>query len=166
MASATKHARQVLADCEASVEELRSATQDTLRRRWLTTITLLRTVGHVLDKVDGQASAAHRAAIDAAHMELKKTRLPIFFEFIEDERNNVLKTYAFAVGGNVTIGIPAGDFFLADPDFSEHRTVVKKSRFEIRPVLSGHFVGRDPLSVIGEAVAFWHSYFDQIDRSV
>ncbi len=41
-------ARAVLDDCEAAFLELKSASQDTLRRRWFTTVALLRAVGHVL----------------------------------------------------------------------------------------------------------------------
>ena len=47
----TKHARAVLSDCEESLLDLHVAKQDSLRRRWVATVSLLRAVGHVLDKV-------------------------------------------------------------------------------------------------------------------
>jgi hypothetical protein len=90
-------ARLVLFDCEESLLELMKSKEDTLRRRWVATVSLLRSVGHVLDKVDGEASPTHRAVIDDLWPQLKRS--DIFAGFIDDERNNVLKQYRFAVGG-------------------------------------------------------------------
>jgi hypothetical protein len=39
------HARTVVADSEAALLELKNASQETLRRRWVATIALLRAVG-------------------------------------------------------------------------------------------------------------------------
>ena len=50
-------ARTVLDDYEAAFLELKDASQDTLRRRWFTTVALLRAVGHVLRNTDGNESS-------------------------------------------------------------------------------------------------------------
>jgi hypothetical protein len=75
------------------------------RPHWAGLVALLRSVGHVLDKVDGATDPRLRHAIDAAWKELSdsKPEPKIFWEFIEAERNNVLKTYTFSVGVGVTV---------------------------------------------------------------
>lgn len=60
-------------------------------------VALLRTVGHVLAKVDALASPDHAAAVNGLWITLKadKQSSAIFWSFIEEERNNLLKTYNF-----------------------------------------------------------------------
>lgn len=94
-AAVTEKARLVLADCEDELRELAGAHEaGAHRRRWFGCLALLRAVGHVLDKVDG-TNDAQLAPIIAVHYEnLKATRPAIFWDFIEDERNLVIKTYS------------------------------------------------------------------------
>lgn len=63
----TAAARRVLADCEAAVEMLENE-HDEQRWRvlWIGAMALLRVVGHVLRKVDGEIPR-QRAVIDAAY---------------------------------------------------------------------------------------------------
>ncbi|KGF69687.1 hypothetical protein LL06_09730 [Hoeflea sp. BAL378] len=67
------------------------------RLHWVSGLALLRTVGHVLAKVDALASPAHATAVDGLWATLKADRpsSAIFWSFIEEERNNLLKTYTF-----------------------------------------------------------------------
>lgn len=67
------------------------------RLHWVAGLALLRTVGHVLAKVDALASPAHAAAVDGWWSTLKADRQSsaIFWSFVEEERNNLLKTYTF-----------------------------------------------------------------------
>lgn len=64
---------------------------------WVAGLALLRTVGHVLAKVDAKTSPNHADAISALWKGLQEDRggAAIFWDFIERERNNLLKTYAF-----------------------------------------------------------------------
>jgi hypothetical protein len=91
----THKAREVLADCRLALQLLEEE-QDLQRWRihWAAAVALVRAVGHVLAKVDGQNPAIRREAdrlykmwkgASAAHL--------IFREFIEKERNNLLKEY-------------------------------------------------------------------------
>jgi hypothetical protein len=55
-----------LADALFAVEEAKLANeQGPWRIRWVSALTLLRLVGHVLDKVDAEQSEMHKAVIDA-----------------------------------------------------------------------------------------------------
>ena len=93
----TRAARQVLADCVIALEML-EAEQDLVRWRvhWAGALALLRAVGHVLHKVDG-ADPKVRRQIDIAYRRWKsqRTENAVFLEFIEQERNNILKEYRF-----------------------------------------------------------------------
>lgn len=69
------------------------------RMHWVYGVTMLRTVGHVLDKVDGVRSNLHRSAVSSFWRNWKSNRMQhwVFWEFIEQERNNLLKTFNFGV---------------------------------------------------------------------
>lgn len=64
---------------------------------WIAGIAALRIIGHVLDKVDSEKSAEHKAITSKWWQDLKSDREnnAIFWEFIEKERNSLLKTYTF-----------------------------------------------------------------------
>jgi len=67
------------------------------RLYWVAGIALLRTVGHVLAKADASCSPQHALAIEHFWVSLKQRRSQnrIFWDFIDAERNNLLKTYTF-----------------------------------------------------------------------
>lgn len=89
-------ARRVLRDCHHAAKEFRDASSPLERRlRWFTALILLRAVGHVLDKVDGQrASYLHDAVIQRwKAVQIGSRADDIFHDFIERERNLLLKEY-------------------------------------------------------------------------
>jgi len=89
-------ARLVLADCRVALEEAELALDPVaFRRSWAAVVALLRAVGHVLDKVDGRQSESLRRAIDARWRTWNANRAGnrAYWNFIESERNNVLKVY-------------------------------------------------------------------------
>ncbi len=89
-------ARSVLRDCHRSARELLSSTcSTTWRLRWVTTIVLLRAVGHVLHKVDGKRSRYLREAINLEWNRIKSVpeHNLIFHSFIDNERNAIVKEY-------------------------------------------------------------------------
>jgi hypothetical protein len=67
------------------------------RLYWVAGIALLRTIGHVLAKADAICSPRHRSEIDRLWQQWRSDRVDssIFWDFIEKERNNLLKTYSF-----------------------------------------------------------------------
>jgi hypothetical protein len=88
-------------DCVDVLFEFQNSEQDEERSEWrlywVAGISLLRTIGHVLAKIDVMASPRHRAEIDRLWDGWKADRAQssIFWDFIEKERNNLLKTYSF-----------------------------------------------------------------------
>ena len=89
------HAWNVLADCQLALTLLEEETDNQRWRvHWAAAVALVRAVGHVLDKVDGN-DASIKLAAGAAFRRWKGNdpAHAIFRELIERERNNLLKEY-------------------------------------------------------------------------
>lgn len=161
----TKQARLVLDDCRGALSELIDGLQGTVwRRRWITCVILLRAVGHVLKNVDANACGALKSEISAAFEQIKQTKpCPIiFWEFIEKERNHIVKQYKFNAGQGIRItGGEAG--------YNESGKLVYSSQGSIEflyKINSGPFEGRNQVDVIQEAIDWWENYLDEIDKAV
>jgi hypothetical protein len=126
-------------------------------------VALSRTVGHVLDKVDGERSPQLRAAVDAAFEELKAAspEPQIFWEFIKQERDNLLKVYEFGVQQNVTVRPGAPWFNLAT---GESGSVGGGPTTYEHLVRGGPFAGQDPRDVVQQAIDWWKGYLADVDR--
>jgi hypothetical protein len=88
-----------LHDARVFSDELKIAQGEDWRRRWISTVTALRCVGHVLDKVDGQRDHKARDVINKWWKQTKESKPEpaIFWGFIESERNTALKAYSSSV---------------------------------------------------------------------
>ena len=92
-------ARRALRDAYRAKDEFSAALSSnnlaTIRLRWITAITILRAVGHTLVNIDASRSPALRSAIDSTWDDWKTQAFQhlIFHEFIEKERNTILKEY-------------------------------------------------------------------------
>ena len=90
----------VLKDCRYAHKMLESVIDEQrFRVYWAASLSLLRAVGHVLQKVDAETSPEVREAVDQAWKRWGDDRdvHALFWEFIEGERNLVLKKY-FNIG--------------------------------------------------------------------
>lgn len=131
--------------------------RDRWRRQWVLIITLLRMVGHVLAKVDGASGPRMRKAIDTAFAALKQAKPP-HWEFVEDERNCVLKQYG--------IGWSEHPLHLRVEAVHEGRKSdpVKLTVF-VSKIDAGPFAGKQPLVVVEEVAEWWEKYLDGIDAA-
>jgi len=68
-------------------------------RNWVFGVTMLRTTGHVLAKIDGSTTSKHRAVVDERWNDwrLRPSHHWVFHEFIEKERNSILKAFKLGV---------------------------------------------------------------------
>jgi hypothetical protein len=149
----TQAAREVLEDCKIALSSIREGIQGReWRVQWVAAVTLLRIVGHVLDKIDSRRSPAYKQSIDRAWKLLQSTKPnpEIFWGFIDDERNAVLKEYSISAGQGVTIDL-SGTHGVATYHYI---------------INSGPFKGQDQRNVISDAIAWWESYLDLIDQSI
>jgi hypothetical protein len=157
-------ARQALEDCVAAVESLIDGVQGgEWRRRWVLAIVLMRVVGHVLDKVDGEQSPKYRYAIDSWWLRLKtsKPEPPIFWQFIDEERNSVLKQYRTRAGQGVTVRVPT---LYLNTKTGEQWSDPPLPVLYHYLINSGPFEGRDQRDVLREAIEWWGCQLDAIDK--
>jgi hypothetical protein len=158
-------ARKTLADCEAAHELLKKENKDssTWRVHWVACLTLLRAVGHVLDKADGDTDAKHRTAIAAKWEAWKanKDANAIFWNFIEEERNNLLKEYNFGVEPEPTyIVTNSGDRIVTNEG---EAIVTEEDFFRLSHV---GFEGQEGRDVIGLAIEWWRKQLDEIEAKI
>ena len=129
---------------------------DQLRVLWVAGVALCRAVGHALDRVDSKSSAALKRAVDArlALWQADQEAHSIFFEFIKDERDTVLKEYEF--------GFLAGTEALTGISIpNDLRQGLPENFF--CPIVDGRFAGIDARDVLDTAVRWWRWQLDEID---
>lgn len=150
-------ARTVLNDCREA-HMLLEAELDTVRFRilWVAGVALLRAVGHVLKKVDAEPGSTVEVAVADAYDEWQRERAAhvIFWDFIEKERNNVLKEYQIGFfPGPVNVSVhPGGETFFLDENL-------------FCPIPYGRFAGEDCRDVMAEAIAWWERQLDAIETA-
>lgn len=162
----TRAARIVLEDCRAEAGNLSDPKSPSdWRRRWVTSIALLRAVGHVLGKVDADSDPKLKTAISAWWEAVRKRPAgsEIFWDFILRERNSMLKEYKTAA--KLSVLIDAGDI--------DASLIPKGGSLTIKPAISfthsmkdGPFAGKDYLELINEAICWWESQLNAIDVAV
>jgi hypothetical protein len=154
-------ARAVLGDCRIALLELRENPRGVQwRLRWCAVLTLLRAVGHVLSKVDASStSIAPEFRDEAARWwkELNRTKPEplIFWEFIEKDRNALLKEYRFsAEQGIVMRGV-------LDVMLLHHMPVIAVAE-PTYLMKDGPFAGRDQRDLVEEAITWWDDQLEEI----
>lgn len=151
----TVTARKVLADLEAAhhILELETDAQR-FRITWVAAMALCRSVGHALEKVDSKISLSYKNAINDK-WELWKSeeeQNKIFYLFIENERNAVLKEYE--------VGFMSGRAaYLVLPD--ETASSLPDELF--CPLTDGPYAWEDCRDVLAMAISWWHIQLREID---
>jgi hypothetical protein len=163
--------RAILDDCRHLLAELRQNPREgSWRTRWFAAVVMLRAVGHVLEhETKNSADVALRAAAQRWWKNLKESEPEpaIFWQFIYDDRNALLKEYSFTAtqspralarsegpaGGSSAKGIfvfrPLGvEIFDETPSY--------------QMVLSP-FTGRDARDVVDEAIQWWDGQLQAIE---
>lgn len=160
----TSHARRVLSD----VEVVRDKLEDEVgwiewRLYWVTAVVLIRAVGHVLVKVDGRAAPVVRDVANELHKKWKSTdeRDAIFRDFIEQERNSILKEYEFGMSeGPVPVSAKMQNSLTGE--FFEQHALIEENIY--RPMRSGPYEGEDGRTLLDEAISWWVTQLDWIDK--
>jgi hypothetical protein len=151
----TATARKVLADCKTA-HDLLEAESDTARFRvlWVSGVALLRSVGDALHKVDAARDPrVAKAAADAwKRVEADREKNAIFWEFIREERNNVLKEYEFGfLSGPVNVLVT----------LSDEISILDDNLF--CPIADGRFAGEDCRDILAQGIAWWERELSAID---
>lgn len=158
----TSKAREVLDDCRLALEILEE--EKDLRRwrlTWFAAITLARAVGHVLDKVDARSDPELNVLSREAYKRWNgmAPEHEIFREFIDKERNSIVKEYQFNVHPTDEVQValmttlrPVG----GGPDI-RHAEVFPIADNIYRPILGGYREGDDARDVLSEAIVWWEN---------
>lgn len=150
------NARRVLVDCRHSLNLLQEEVQpDTFRVLWVAGISLARAVGHVLQKVDSEQNGAVKVAVAAAYSSWKsdKPSNAIFWDFIEVERNQVLKQYELG-------------FFNGAVDILLESQVYRLDDLLFCPIVYGSFAGEDCRDILEQAIYWWEHQLALIEANV
>ena len=148
---------EVLTDTKKALAMLESDLcddMDNFRIIYIAALSLLRAAGHVLHKVDCDGNPILKKAV-ADHWNRLKAHSEsnqIFFEFIEKERNHVLKEYE--------IGFDDTDWEVVYPDGDDYSTYNLGELY--RPLKDGAFDGADCRNLINEGIAWWEEQLAEI----
>jgi hypothetical protein len=154
----TVTARKVLRDLEFAFELLEvEEIEEKFRLLWVSAISLVRSVGHVLNKVDRKRSPKLEQEISKKYSSWKNNpeENKIFFEFIENERNSLLKEYEFGfLSSPIGIVVTSGNesFNIGENLFL--------------PMSEGIYTGEDCRDVLGDAIAWWKQQIHEIESAI
>lgn len=139
------------------------------RIHWAAAVALIRAVGHVLDKVDGADPVFKRAA-KAAFVRWKGAdpEHAIFRDFIERERNNLLKEYRSDVHplGGITVAVELTAQPLGEGDQVRLGHVAEIGENIYRPMLDGPWEGDDARDVLNAVIDWWDKQLEVLDQEV
>lgn len=145
-------ARRVIRDIRIVQDDLKRALGENdlqrTRMAWIAALTLLRSVGHVLAKVDTRRAVWLKNAINTKHQAVKQDTFHnlVFHEFIERERNVVIKEYKASI------------FDFVDDSESE-----KKLKIVVTNIQIGTDVYSPP-EAITVALRYWERYLDDVEE--
>ena len=164
-------ARNVLEDCRTALAEFERAEPagSLWRVQWVANIALLRTVAHVIRNVDA-ITEDHPNELREAAVEwwegLRETKPEprIFWGFIQEERNNLLKEYKFRANIGVTIEVPTA-VLRRTPEGRIEQVGAKGEGKSWRDynITGGPFKGKDQREVIRQAIEWWQDQLDDIE---
>jgi hypothetical protein len=166
----TDKARIVLQDCQNAVASHSLDLQgEELRVSWVAILTLLRAVGHVLDKVDGKSSPAMAQAVAKwwKATNASKPEPAIFWQFIDDARNRVVKLYEHGIWRQLVLegplhqGMPTT--ILVDQANAQGGKIITEDGHVISELSDGAFAGRSERDVAFEACRWWHGVLGGLD---
>ena len=147
----TQAAREVLEDCRGAIDDIDGLVQGRVwRRRWVAGVVLLRSVGYVLAAVDVKINPQYKRAIADAWDRLSRSKPnpEIFWAFIDRERHNIVHEYEVGAGQGATVHL------------GQSRPVERHYLMN-----TGPFAGRDQREILREAIIWWETYLNDIDRA-
>ena len=163
-------AETVIDDCKLALKELEIAEKennfDTIRIRWLTCLVLNRAIGHVLNKVDTPDFEEHKSIFIGAFSKHKYDK--IFTEFIEYERNEIIKKYTAYIENEVSINeeniriiTEGGDCLITE---NGHNIITEQTESIKRYFIKSDGFGKDLLlhQVVFEAITWWETLITEI----
>jgi len=166
-----KYARIVLQDCKHAIDRHTINLQsEEFRISWISVITLLRSVGYVLEKRDSKIPQ-NKKAIEEKWKEINKTKPEpkIFWEFIEKERNRFLKEYEHGIKrvANIDVIDTENNIRLSLDLANSRGGTAEINNKQIKSFISsGTYSGQNEKEVAWIAYKWWEKYLDEIDTLI
>jgi hypothetical protein len=151
-------AREILEHCRQGLARLRQNPIEDWVILWAGTLSLLRTVGDALEKVDAKTNPRLSAAQADWWKRTQASRPPIFFEFIRRDRNLLLHEAKLNAGQSAMVTLPGAE---ATASVAGQSPPAPRPPQPLVPAIysyhinSGVFAGRDPRELIEEGIAWW-----------
>lgn len=143
----TSTARKILVECEFAHSLLESENDERkFKIIWIAFVSLIRSIGYVLDKVDSKKNPLLKKKIDKWWKSLKENKNAnlLFWEFINEERHNILKEYL--------INIFSGEI---DVTSSSSDEIYSLTATAYCPVSKGMYKGEDCRDVARKSIEWW-----------
>lgn len=154
-------------DCRYAIERLKESdvSYSAWKVQWAGICALLKSSIHLMGKRDAKSCLPESLKVElkAAYEELgiNKTLYPLFWNFIDRERHNILKEYEFSAYEAI---ISADG--VVRPGFKGILNVMSEGEKEAILIKSGDYKGRHALEVLTEAAAWVEKYiFDAIIKA-
>ena len=157
----TTAARLVLQDCHFALREFAGDIQGA---RWriiyMANVALLRAVYHVLESRDVPTNAKLNQSFNTWKVELLRTKPTpeIYWKFIVDERNQILKEYAAT---RVTNSVVSDIRF----DLSTGKAEDLGNARQQYTMAEGHFAGQEQRYLIKCAIEWWELELQKLERA-
>ena len=153
-------ARVVLDDCRKALDRYQTNEfNEYWRIDWCLVLTLLRAVGHVLDRVDGKASAIVKQVQSKHWSDWEQER--VFSDFIKLGRDNLVKEYEInneKKGGGL-LKAPGGGLVRAP----NGGILAVPTR---RLISHGHFKGQRAAATAHQAIEWWDAKLSLIEAEL
>ncbi|WP_063659667.1 hypothetical protein [Aliivibrio fischeri] len=160
--------REVYDDCCYARDELEKAIEEGNYQKakilWFSCLTLLRAIGHVLHKVDQpKYDDFFSTQLDEKYKFWIKHE-PIFKDFIDKERNKIVKEYASSLDVEEIVKekvlvTNSGLRIVTNSGQSILATTTLRSLVKAR----GHLAGKTPISVLNSALIWWNEQLDYFE---
>jgi hypothetical protein len=163
-------AREVFRDCQYATQQLGKAIDeqrlDDAKVLWFASLAMLRAIGHVLQKVDVKTYGV--VFEDRLHARYKQWKQdPIFADFIERERNNILKEYDSSLTEQSTT---ENDYLLLEDggrlQLEDGGSMIIGTTTITTLIKSrGIYSGSSPVTTLSKALEWWDQELSSFEQS-
>lgn len=156
-------AEELLDDGKIAFAMLEDAEDEAhFRILWIACVTILRSIGHVLDKVDAK-DPAYTSLIKMWWKSINQAKEEnrIFFEFIERERNFAIKEYRLDYADGSQFGLGFED---SDGKITMFDEVSLENLY--MPMTDGPYEGEDCRDIVRSAIEWWDKQIELIRATV
>lgn len=136
--------------------------ENRFRILWIACVTILRSIGHILDKVDSK-DPAYTSPIKMwwKGINQAKEENRIFFEFIERERNFAIKEYRLDYADSSQFGLGCED---SDGKITMFDEASLGNLY--MPMTDGPYEGEDCRDIVRSAIEWWDKQVELIKANV